>query len=159
MKLDGIAVHIRTWGLADREAMIPMILDCLETNFQAGADMLPTYKNADVLWRVGVLASAKGEPTLVATIDDKPVGYTLWCDLPNPLDMDLKHRILYGLGTYIAEPYRRIGLSEHLRNVAEGMAARSGFTKISGTAYHEAGLQSVLKRGFAPAGILVEKTL
>lgn len=152
-------VTIRQWAAEDRVDLLHMVMECLRINREAGAEMLPTYKNTDVLVQMGMLGSARGEPCLVACIPDGPIGYTLWTELPNPLGLDFGSRVLHGLGTYVMEPYRRLGISAHLRNVAEAQALRMGFDKITGTAYHGAGAQSVLTRGFRVVGAHVEKQL
>lgn len=160
MNIAGYDVTVRQWTAEDRVPLLHMVQDCLDVNHQAGADMLPTYKNVDVLVKMGMLASDRGEPCLIADVAAiGPVGYTLWCELPNPLGLDFAARVLHGLGTYVLPPYRRVKVSEHLRNVAEAQAKRLGFEKIVGVAYHEAGAQSVLRRGFTVVGAHVEKRL
>lgn len=136
-----------------------MIEDCLRINNESGADMLPTEKNADVLWQMGILAAEKGEPCLVAQVDSAPVGYTLWCELANPLGLDFERRVLHGLGTYVLPEHRRSGVAKGLRDKAEALAAALGFDKVVGVAYHEAGLMSVINRGWVGSGVHVEKVL
>jgi len=137
-----------------------MIVDCLRANFDAGADMLPTQKNAEALFILGHQASLKGEPCLVAEPEGYGVvGYTLWCDLENPLGLDYRGRILYGLGTYVRPGWRQQGVSAALRDEAEKEGARLGFIKVVGVAYHDVGLRSVLARGYRAAGVHVEKVL
>lgn len=160
MTFGGFECGVRQWEARDRLALLPFIQDCLAVNHEAGADMLPTERNAFVLWQIGLQAAAKGEPCLVADMAERGiVGYTLWCELPNPLAMDMSTRVLHGLGTYVVPDLRQSGLSNHLRNVAEAQATRLGFGKITGTAYHDVGLKSVVTRGFQTVGVLVEKRL
>lgn len=160
MTIDDHDITVRPWKVEDREALLPMVQDCLRVNYQAGADMKATPKNADILVQMGMLAAPKGEPCLVAEVDGLGlVGYTLWCSLPNPLGMEFRGNILHGLGTYVTLQHRRSGLAHLLRNEAEAQALRQGFTKIVGCAYHSAGFQSVLARNYRVAGTLVEKEL
>jgi len=150
---------VRLWRREDRALLIPMIQDCLAANHEAGSDWLPTEKNAEALCEMGMLASEKGEPCMVATTEEWHLGYTLWCELPNPLGLDFRGRVLHGLGTYVMPEYREQGLSAELRDRAEYEAKRLGFTKVVGTAYHQAGLQSVLARNYTIAGYHVERVL
>ena len=156
-------INIRHWRPDDKVDLFHMIVDCLEINYQAGADMEPTFKNADALLQMGLLAAGRGEPCLVADargIDTPgPIGYTLWCDLPNPLGLDMRGRVLYGLGTYVMERFQKAGVSTLLRDTAEAMGRNQGFTKVVGVAYHPVGLTTVLKRGYRVAGQHVEKEL
>lgn len=154
---------VRPWKEADKVSLYHMIEDCLRINYAAGADMQPTFKNADVLWQMGLQASRRGDPCLVVSalnIDAPgPIGYTCWLEMPNPLGMDFRGRVLHGLGTYVMPRFQRAGVSHHLRNCAEVQAAEMGFTKVVGVAYHEAGLKSVLARGYRNVGTHVEKEL
>lgn len=154
-------VRVRPWEEADKVSLLHMIVDCLDVNYKAGADMQPTVKNADVLWQMGLAAARRGEPCLVAdarNIDAPgPIGYTCWLEMPNPLGLDFRGRVLHGLGTYVMPPFQRAGVSHLLRNEAEAMAGRLLFTKVVGVAYHDIGLASVLARGYTRAGTLVEK--
>lgn len=156
-------ILVRQWKEGDRVSLLHMVEDCLRVNHEAGADMLPTFKNADALVTLGMLASQRGEPCLVADAREidapGPIGYTLWCELPNPLGLDYRGRVLHGLGTYVMPRFQRTGVSTHLRNCAEAQAGRLGFTKVVGVAYHQAGLQSVLARSYSIAGFHVEKGL
>lgn len=162
MMLGTYDITLRRWEQVDEEQMLACIHDCLSINYEAGADMQPTAKNARVLWQMGLLAAERGEPCLAALRRAFPrdiLGYTLWCELPNPLGMDFRCRVLHGLGTYVREPYRKIGLSNHLRTQAERDAGALGFGKVVGIAYHEPGLKSVLARSYRPVGTMVEKCL
>jgi GNAT superfamily N-acetyltransferase len=154
---------IRPWAAQDELALLHMVTHCLEINYDAGADMQPTLRNAQVLVKLGMLAATRGEPCLVADaggIDcPGPIGYTLWCSLPNPLDLDYRGRVIYGLGTYVMPPFQNTGVSRRLRNGAESEARQLGFTKVVGVAYHSVGLKSVLSRGYRVAGQHVEKVL
>ena len=151
---------IRPWKAEDGAALRPMIEDCLDVNFRAGADMLPTDKNAAALLALGMIRAAAGDPCLVSTSGTGRLqAYTLWVDLPNPLGLDYGSRILYGLGTYVEPALRRLGVSDQLRDAAEAMARAQGFDKIVGTVYHTAGAASCLRRGFRVTGQLVEKVL
>jgi acetyltransferase (GNAT) family protein len=149
---------VRLWTPDDSEALAEMIQDCLLVNHAAGADMLPTPKNANALLVMGLQAAARGEPCLFAALDSgEPMGYTEWLDLGNPLGLDYSGRILYGLGTYVKPRFRQMKLSHQLRDQAEMMAADLGFKKVVGVAYHDVGLQSALARGFRVTGFHVEK--
>lgn len=154
-------VRIRQWEEDDKISLYDMIQDCLDVNYKAGADMQPTFKNADVLWQMGLQASRRGEPCLVADHRNSdtpgPIGYTCWLEMPNPLGMDFRGRILHGLGTYVMPPFQRSGVSTLLRNEAEAQAGRLMFTKVVGIAYHDAGLKSVLSRSYRKVGTMVEK--
>lgn len=150
---------IRGWKREDRDVLVQMIQDCLAINHGAGAEMLPTEKNADALWQLGILAAEKGEPCMVAVDGDVLVGYTLWCELPNALGLDFSARILHGLGTYVSPADRRKGVANELRDRAEQLAKVLGFEKIVGVAYHEAGFVTVAKRGWKAVGVNVEKVL
>jgi len=153
-------VTIRHWREYDGPQLLPMILDCLRANAEAGADMLPTEKNAGALWAFGLRAALRGDPCLVAVAAEGDVlGYTEWADLGNPLGLDYKARILAGLGTYVVPSHRRFGVSHLLRDAAESMGHLLGFGKVVGVAYHEAGLASVLARGYTVTGTAVEKVL
>jgi len=150
----------RFWEEKDRGALIPMVEDCLAINQAAGAEMRPTVKNASVLVEMGLRAAAANQPCLVAQLPDGTlVGYTLWCELPNALGLDFTSRILHGLGTYVVPTHRREGVSDALRDHAEQIAARLGYDKIVGIAYHEPGFASCSKRGFKAVGVNVEKVL
>jgi GNAT superfamily N-acetyltransferase len=162
MRLGGNDLTIRRWERSDEPALLPAILDCLAVNFEAGADMRPTERNAKALCALGMLAAERGEPCLVVVhryVENGILGYTLWCELPNPLGLDFRGRVLHGLGTYVKPEARKLGVSHFLRNEAERQAQVLGFTKVVGVAYHDAGLQSVLARGYRPCGTQVEKVL
>jgi GNAT superfamily N-acetyltransferase len=150
---------IRGWHESDKECLVEMIQDCLAINHGAGAEMLPTKKNAEALWAVGIQASNAGQPCYVAVERGVPVGYTLWCELPNVLGLDFCAKIMHGLGTYVAPAYRNTGVSKRLRDEAEGLAKQLGYDKIVGIAYHEAGFVTVAKRGWKAVGVNVEKVL
>jgi GNAT superfamily N-acetyltransferase len=150
---------IRQWTAADQDALLPLIQDCLRVNYEAGADMQPTLKNACALFAVGLQAAGRGEPCLVATVEGEIAAYTLWCELPNPLGLDFRQRVLHGLGTYVCPAYRGVGLSHHIRNVAEAQGGRLGFDKVVGIAYHDAGLSAVRSRNYQVTGTQVEKEL
>lgn len=150
---------IRGWNEDDREALIVMIQDCLAINQAAGAEMLPTRKNAEALYALGIQASNAGQPCYVAVEKGVPVGYTLWCELPNVLGLDFAAKIMHGLGTYVVPTHRRSGVSERLRDEAEGLARQLGYDKIVGIAYHAPGFLSCTKRGFKAVGVNVEKVL
>ncbi len=154
-------IVIRRWRESDRAALAHMVLHCLEINYDAGADMQATPKNALALVDLGYAASAKGEPCFVVDLRSGecpgPIGYTLWCSLPNPLGLDYRGNPLYGLGTYVMPPFQRAGISTALRDVAERDAKTQGFTKVVGTAFTVPGLQSVLSRGYVVTGQSVEK--
>jgi GNAT superfamily N-acetyltransferase len=157
--LHNVDIRIRRWMRSDELDVVPMIRHCLQINYDAGADMEPTQNNADALWILGIGAALKEEPCLVAFDGIIPVGYTLWCELPNPLGLDFRGRVLHGLGTYVIPEYRKKGISTFLRNVAEAEGGRSGFTKVVGTAYTQPGFQSVIARNYRIAGTYVQKEL
>lgn len=71
----------------------------------------------------------------------------------------MRGKVLYGLGTYVMRRYQRDGVSTLLRDTAESMGRRLGFTKVVGVAYHPVGLTTVLKRGYQIAGQHVQKEL
>lgn len=151
-------VDIRPWAASDARVLHAMILDCLRVNHEAGAHMLPTEKNAEVLVAVGLRASERGDPCLLASLDE-PVGYTLWCELPNPLGLEFEDRLLHGLGTYVRPSHRRRHIATALRDAAEAQAARMGFGRVIGVAYHEAGLESLRSRSWQVYARELEKEL
>lgn len=150
---------IRPWAPGDGEAVRAMILDCLRVNAEVGADMLPTDKNAGILWNLGIKWASEGEPTLVYVMDNAPIAYTLWGGLPNPIGIDYRDRICSGLGTYVLPSYRKRGVSVALRAEAERQAKARGYNRVCGVAYHEAGLVSALRAGFIAVGSQVELRL
>lgn len=155
-----MSITIRQWHAQDYVSLLHMVTHCLEINYNAGADMQSTFKNAEALVQLGLLASQRNEPCLVADLDgDGPIGYTEWLELANPLGLDFRGRFLTGLGTYVMPPFQNQGVSKKLRDAAEAQGARLGFTKVGGVAYHSAGLQSVLNRGYKVAGFFTEKEL
>ena len=87
---------IRGWKETDRPVLVRMILDCLTDNYTAGAEMLPTEKNAQIFATLGILAADKGEPCFVAEDEGRIIGYVQWLSLPNPAGIDMRGRPLVG---------------------------------------------------------------
>ena len=145
---------IRPWQPADHDAVIPMLLDCIAANHEAGSDLVPTLANAERLWGIGMAATQAGDPTLMATVGDTRIGWTLWAGLPG--DFDRTVRVCHGFGTYVAPAFRRTGVASALRRAAGACARARGYGKVIGTAFHEAGQRSVEAVGFVATGRQME---
>jgi len=150
---------IRAWEEHDREALRPLVGDCLASTYDNGADLKPSAMNVAYLIEFGLARAAAGDPCLLWEKDVGIIAYTLWAEMANPLNLDFRGKVCYGFGTYVLPNWRRRGISDQLRDAAEARAKLAGFVKVVGTAYHETGLVSCLNRGYRVAGAYVEKTL
>jgi len=152
-------MKIRPWEPEDEHALWPMVRDCLQVNFEAGADLQPTAANTGKLVTLGLSWAQRGEPTLVALLDGKVVAFTLWGSFENNLGLQMRDNFCVGLGTYVLPEQRHRGVASDLRTWAMRVALERGYARILGTAYHDAGLASVLALGFRAVGTQVEKQL
>lgn len=136
-----------------------MLAGMLFETSRHGAQLLPTDKNVGVLLRLGMDFSLKGEPTLIALDNGKPVGMILWGSLPNPLGMDTAYELCVGFGTFVEPSVRRKRVSCALRLAAQEIARKRGYDVVRGTAYSEEGEMSAVAAGFKPVGTEVEYRL
>lgn len=150
-------VTIRPWTADDRAVLLPMLMDLLANNVEAGGELLPTERNAHVLVDLGLKWAAAGEPTLVACdVSGAVVAFTLWGSLGNPMGLDTRDNLCTGIGTYVVPGWRRRYVSCKLRREAFEVARRKRYDRVLGVAYHEAGLQSMLRIGAKAIGTVTE---
>jgi GNAT superfamily N-acetyltransferase len=150
---------IRAWQASDATALTPMIGSMLETTAAQGGQLLATPKNVAWLLSLGLHFAAHGDPTLVYVDDEGIVGFTLWGDLGNPMELDTRSHACTGFGTFVVPGKRRQHVASALRQAALGIARQRGYDCVRGTAYHDEGRLSALAVGFQPSGTEVEYTL
>lgn len=153
-----MGVRLRAWQQSDVDVIVPMLLDCLRVNADAGADLAPTQHNAETFAALGVRWSAEGEPSLVAVDEQGEVaGFTLWGGMPCPWEFVAP--LCHGICTYVRADVRRTGVASALRERALMVAKRRGYAKVTGVAFHAEGKASALANGFTVVGEQVEARL
>lgn len=152
-------ISFRHWRPDDAFEIQPMLKHMLETTSEQGGQLLPTARNVQVLFALGMDFSLKGEPTLVAVDAGVIVGLTLWGSFPTPVPLDTKDEVCIGFGTYVLPQLRRKRIASALRMAALEIAERKGYDVVKGTAYHDEGKLSALAVGFKPVGTEVEMRL
>lgn len=148
---------VRPWVAIDHDAVCAMITSCLEETAAQGADFAPTPRSVEALWALGLGWATAGDPTLVFEDAGELLGYTLWGELASPCD--LRSHTCAALGTYVVPKARRRGVSAKLRNAAFEVADARWYQRVLGSVYTKANLDAVMRVGFVPTGLLVEKRL
>lgn len=148
-------LEIRLWRPEDRLRIKELVWAYLEE--QPHGDFLADEHNAEAMTDLGLAWAAAGEPSLVASLNGELVAFTLWGPITSPLH--LRHRVLHGIGTYVAPKHRRNRLAVSLRQEATEMARARGYERIDGTAFDQRGWQSAKAAGFDVVGYILRKQL
>jgi GNAT superfamily N-acetyltransferase len=130
---------IRAWAPADWRPLRPLMHAFLKEHRQAGGDFLPTRRNVETFIRRGMkAATTKGDPCVIAWDGGQPVGFALWLGIDT--DLDVAHRVVQGVGTYVVPEKRRAGWSKRIRQAAMSVARERGYTQVAGTAMDKRGM-------------------
>jgi len=105
-----------------------------------------------------ITGARAGDPVLVAEVDGRTVGLTLWT---NAVAGSKQEGDLMAHGTWVDPEYRKTGLGSELRKEAERVAKEAGYTRIVGSVHpaNEAGLKSLAGRGWTTEAYIVVKEL
>ena len=115
--------------------------------------------NVNLLLFVVRQAIDRGDPVVVAERDGQIVGFCLWTQLDTPLRYDRK--VLHGLGTFVVPAFRKQGISDLIRSLAEGIARDKGYESILGSVHpsNVAGVASLEGHGWKTVHCVVVKDL
>jgi GNAT superfamily N-acetyltransferase len=149
-------IVIRTVTANERDTVSGLFLAMLKHLHQFGHDVPPTQENAE--WftdNVFLPAATKGDPVLIARINEAPVGAIFWCR--NPAMPGLEGSA-FGYGTYVVAKYQRQGVGLALRTAAVECLKDLGVKRIIGAALKDnvAGHASLLSLGMEPTTTLYE---
>lgn len=148
---------IEPWRAVHWKPLRRLVMAFLVEHYNDGGDFKPTRKNVELLIRRGMQAATKGDPVLIAYEAGEPIAFGMYLGIETPLE--LRERILHGLGTYVIPKARRAGWGKRLRTVGFEMGARAGYTRSDGIALSDIGLASGKASGCIPVGVLVRKKL
>jgi hypothetical protein len=90
---------IRPWRPGDINQIKFMIKQLLTSQLKYGNDILPTNKNINHFWEMGLEFSRNGEPTMVVELPDHRLVSYLQCG-PILDDLDLAYKTMFLYGTY-----------------------------------------------------------
>lgn len=145
---------IRLWAPDDWAALRPLVGAALHDTYAAGAEFPPSQRNITTFLQLGMKWAAAGDPTLLLCVP-RVVAFTLWGQLPPPLELDMRDHPCTAVMTYVVPSYRRQGLASQIREQAKAMALEK-YPRILGAAYDERGCTSAERVGFEPCAIQLE---
>lgn len=150
-------MNIDFWNPKDERIIKSMLMSFLQDTFIEGYDFLPTENNVARFWEIGINASLTRDPTLVA-LDPFPIAFCLWVG-HTAHDFDVRSNSCISMGTYVIPERRREHVGRDLREVAQAIAKRKGYTRIDGFAYYEAPKKLMEANGWKHAACFYQKEL
>lgn len=117
------------------ETHVPFLTSALRGFFEAGydrgGDVLPTERNISAFIKLGIGGARRGDPCLVATVDDIPAGFVLWVGTEFPV-LDSRWKTIQALGSFTEFSFRSRGVADTLRKEALRVTRERGYERILG---------------------------
>jgi len=154
-------LKIRSWEPRDLVQLLPMITEFLQVGHARGGSLLPTRKNALVLYELGIYGAEMGDPCLVLTDLNQIIAYIEWCCPASVSSFDLAYKTLHTWGAYTLPKWRKKGVSDILRRRGLEMARELGYECVTGPVHttNERGIQYFCEEGAWPTSIQFEYLL
>jgi hypothetical protein len=121
-------IETRLWRSEDQADLAPL-LECFLRE-QVGGDLLPTARNVELLWQLGLGFAQQLDPCLVAFAEGQLVGYLEWGAPTVGFECALK--TLHTFGAYVVPAQRHARVAVALRAEALVRAVELGYERVVG---------------------------
>ena len=148
--LEWNGLGIRAWKHADREPLLYHLRQYLsEDHKEYGSELLPTTKNVELMWRIGIRSVQDGCPTLLAVNKDNQVqGFVIMA--PHETIFDTTHKTIYMYGLYVTPAMRSSFLAATLISLVGEYLQGTSYTRgITSTMISNTRLTKLITSGGA----------